>query len=144
MKKYLLISMLLIFTSTIWGQATATLKIKNINVEYNGSTYADFDEMEVGLTDQQPTTVIIFDQDGVKYGVEFQYKKGRNRIKLVRRAFVVKNGMETKYGKKRKDMQELKTSITGSFEKRAVDNILISRENLEAINVSFKYELIYK
>jgi len=123
---------------------TATLKIYNIHVELNGET-VDWDETyEVAVTNGVMSVVNIFEQEGLKYGTQFTYKKGSNRLKLVRRGYAIKAGMDTKFGKKRKDMQEIKTSIPGSLSKRVVDNIVLCKENLEAINVSFNYELIYK
>ncbi len=144
MKKILVISVLLMTANLLPAQQTATLKITGIHVDYNGKEYSIDDELEVNLNDHTPSSVIVFNQDGVKYGMEFQYKKGRNRIKLVRWGWATKDGLGMKRGKKRKDMQELKTSITGSFTKRVVDNIILDRDNLEAINISFNYELIYK
>ena len=123
---------------------TAVLKINTIEVDLNGEK-VDWDKtFEVTLTDGIMSPVIVFEQDGIKFGTEFTYKKGRNRIKLVRRCYALKAGTETQFSKKKKDMQEIKTSIPGSLNKRVVENILLSRENLESINVSFKYELIYK
>lgn len=130
--------------SISWAQQTATLKITDIHVTYNGEEYNPEEPIEVKLNDHTPTSAIIFEIEGVKYGVDYQYKKGRNRIKLVRWGYVVKTGMEPKRGKKEKDMQNLKVSVTGSFSKRAVDNILINRDNLESINITYKYELTYK
>ena len=126
------------------AQQTATLKITDIHVTYDGQEYNPEGEIEVKLDDHNPTSAIIFEIEGVKYGVDYQYKKGRNRIRLVRWGYVIKNGMEPKRGKKEKDMQNLKISVTGSFSKRAVDNIMINRDNLESINITYKYELIYK
>jgi hypothetical protein len=144
MRNFLLFCLLFAVPVIILAQQTATLKISEIHVDLNGTEYKPDDLAEVTLSDHAPTSVIVFEKDRVKYGVEFQYKKGRNRIKLVRKGWVIKGGAEPQKGKQRKDMQELKTSITGSFSKRVVDNIIIDRTNLEAINVSFRYELIYK
>lgn len=142
------IIMIAILALPIWLSAqqipTATLKVTNIHVEVNGEK-VDWDQtFEIVLTDGIMSPLIIFEQDGLKFGTEFVYKKGRNRIKLVRRCYALKSGSETKFSKKKKDMQELKTSAPGSLNKRVVENILISRETLESINVSFNYELIYK
>lgn len=123
---------------------SANLKVSNIHVELDGKP-VDWDKtFEIVLTDGIMSPLIIFEQDGLKFGTEFVYKKGRNRIKLVRRCYAIKPGSETKFSKKKKDMLELKTSASGSMSKRVVENILISRDKLESINVSFNYELIYK
>lgn len=115
-----------------------------MHVEISGNN-VDFNETyEFTLTDGVMSSFILFDQEGIKYGHEFQYKKGTNRLKLVRRGFASKNGMEPKFAKQEKDMQEIKVSIPGSINKRVVDNIVVDKENLDAINVSFNYELIYK
>lgn len=144
MKKYILISLIIFVSSNIWAQHKASLKITEIHVDLNGKEISVSEEMEFSLTDHIQSVVFIFDQGGVKYGVEYQYKKGENRIKLVRRGFAIKNGTTTIFGKKQKDMQEIKTSIPGSLSMRHVDNIILNKEKLEAINASFKYELIYK
>jgi hypothetical protein len=123
---------------------TATLKIYNIHVELNGRDVNWDETYEVAITNGIMSPVIIFEQESLKYGTQFTHKKGSNRLKLVRRGYAIKAGMKTKFGIKRKDMQEIKTSIPGSLSKRVVDNIVLSKENLEAINVSYNYELIYK
>ena len=41
-------------------------------------------------------------------------------------------------------MQETKTSISGSMKGRMSENIVLDKEKMEVIAVSFKYELIYK
>lgn len=144
MKRLRLILLVLAIPGWIFAQQTATLKINNVHIEVNGEK-VEFDEtFEVTLTDGLMSAVIIFEKDGLKYGHQFTYKKGTNRLKLVRRGYALKAGMETQFAKRKKDMQEMKVSIPGSFKKRVVDNIVVSKEKMEAINVSFNYELIYK
>ena len=62
----------------------------------------------------------------------------------MRRACAYKDGLEVGKGRQQKDMQETKTSISGSMKGRMSDNIVIDKEKMETIAVSFKYELIYK
>lgn len=146
MKRVLISLLILAFPLIMLGQEvpTATLKIDNIHVEVDGKKVEWDQTFEVVLTDGIMSSVIIYEKEGLKYGTEFIYKKGRNRIKLARRGYAIKSGLETKFAKKEKDMQELKTSAPGNLKKRVVDNILISREKFESVNVSFNYELIYK
>jgi len=136
--------MVIVLPAWIFAQQTATIKINNVHIEVNGEK-VEFDEtFEITVTDGLMSSLIIFETDGLKYGHQFTYKKGSNRLKLVRRGYAIKAGMETKFAKRKKDMQETKVSIPGNMKKRVVDNIVVSKENLEAINVSFNYELIYK
>lgn len=123
---------------------TATLKISNIHIELNGQDVEWDKSYEFTLTDGVLLEAILFEQEGLKYGTQFTYKKGNNRLKLVRRGYVNQSGKKTIFAKKEKDMQVIRTSIPGNLEKRVVDNIILSKELLEAINVSFNYELIYK
>ncbi|MEZ5082575.1 MAG: hypothetical protein R2750_03885 [Bacteroidales bacterium] len=144
MKRLTLLILVFAFPVWIYAQQTATIKINNMHIEINGNK-VDFDESyEFTLTDGVMSSFILFDQNEMKYGHEFQYKKGTNRLKLVRRGYASKNGLEPKFAKQKKDMQEIKVSIPGSISKRVVDNIVVDKENLDAINVSFNYELIYK
>ena len=126
------------------GAASATIKISNIHVDLNGEKIPWDKTCEVTLEDGVQTNITIFEEEGLQYGTEFTYKKGKNRLKLVRRGYALKAGKETRYAKQKKDMQEMRTSIPGNLSKRVVDNIVIDKESLEAINVSFNYELIYK
>jgi len=123
---------------------TATLKINNIHVDLNGEK-VDWDKtFEITLTDGVQSKITIFEQEGIQYGSQFTYKKGVNRLKLVRRGYALKAGKDVRYAKQKKDMQEMKTSIPGNLNKRVVDNIVVDKEALEAINVTYNYELIYK
>lgn len=146
MKQLFIVIVAMVMPTLLLAQEvpTATLKIHSIHVDVDGKEVQWDETFELQITDNVMAPVIIYEQEGLKYGTEFMYKKGRNRIKLVRRGYAIKAGSETKFAKKEKDMLELKTSSSGSLNKRVVDNILISREKLESINVSFKYELIYK
>lgn len=145
MKQALIICALLLSSIWLMAQQTATLKISNIHYDLNGEEHELPGVKEFALTDHEPAALVLFeDESGFKFGCVFQYKKGRNRIKLTRKCFADKPGMDRKTGKFEKDMQELKTSITGSFTKRVISNIILSRDNLESIYVSFNYELIYK
>jgi hypothetical protein len=123
---------------------TATLKISDVYVEVNGEKMEIGDIPEVVLSDGIMSPVILFEQNGLRYGHEFSYKKGTNRLKLVRRGYALKSGSETKFGKKKKDMQEIKTSIPGTLSKKVTENIVLDKDNLESIFVSFNYELNYK
>jgi hypothetical protein len=124
--------------------ASATITISNIHVDLNGETQDPPNECEAVLADGVSTQVTIFEKDGIEYGTFFTYKKGKNRIKLVRKGFVERKGMEMKTGKQRKDMQETRTSIPGSMKGRVSENIVLDKEKLEGLSVSFNYDLIYK
>jgi hypothetical protein len=126
------------------GGQTATIKITNIHVDLNGEKVPWDKTCEVTLEDGVQTNITIFEEEGLQYGTQFTYKKGKNRLKLVRRGYALKAGKETQYAKQKKDMQEMRTSIPGNLSKRVVDNIVLDKESLEALNVSFNYELIYK
>ena len=146
MKRFIAIAVVLIMPILLSAQdpAGAVLKITNIHVTLNGEE-VDYDETyEVRLESGIPVQVTIFDRKDFSYGTTFTYKKGKNRLKLVRRGFAFKAGSEPRYGKQKKDMQEIKASIPGSLSMRVVDNIVLDRETLESINVSFNYELMYK
>lgn len=123
---------------------TATLKISDLYVEVNGEKMELEEVPEVILTEGIMSPVIIFEKNGLRYSHEFTYKKGSNRLKLVRRGYALRSGNETKFGKKKKDMQEIKTSIPGVLSKKVTENIVLDKENLESIFVSFNYELNYK
>ena len=143
MKRIIFLFATLALPAFIFAQ-TATIKITNVHIEVNGEK-VEFDQtFEETLTHDVQSTVIIYNKDGIKYGVELTYRKGSSRIKLVRRGFASKDGMKIKKARKHKDMQEIRTSITGSFSKRVVDNIVINKKDMLAINVSYNYELIYK
>ncbi len=146
MKRLIVITATLILPFWLSAQepAGAILKISNIHVTLNGDE-VDYEEThEVRLVDGMPQEVTIFQQEDISYGTTFTYKKGRNRLKLVRKGYAIKAGMEPRHGKQKKDMQEIKTSIPGNLSMRVVDNILLDRETLQSINVSFNYELDYK
>jgi hypothetical protein len=136
--------LLLVGISLSSQSQTATLKISNVYVEVNGEKVETENVPEVVLSDGIMAPVVLFEQNGLRYGHEFTYKKGTNRLKLVRRGYALKSGSETKFGKKKKDMQEMKTSIPGTLNKKVTENIVLDKDNLESIFVSFNYELIYK
>ncbi len=135
---------LLMSAQTATDGTSATIKINNIHVDLNGEKEDLSEVCEVVLADGISTRVTIFTRDGLEYGTLFTYKKGKNRIKLVRKGYAAKQGTETKYGKQRKDMQEMRTSIPGNMSTRVVDNIVLDKDKMDAITVSFNYELIYK
>ena len=149
MKQLLIILTLALIPGWIIGQQqeaglTATLKISNIHVELNGQAVEWDKTYEFVISDGVLFEAILFEQKDLKYGTQFTYKKGSNRLKLLRRGYVNQSGKKTSFGKKEKDMQVIRTSIPGNLKKRVVDNIILSKEMLEAINISFNYELIYK
>jgi len=126
------------------GTPTANLKINNVDVDLNGQK-ADWEKScDIQIIDGSETKVVLFEKDGYTFGCTFAYKKGKNRLKLVRRCYAMKSGTEPKYSRKKKDMQEIRTSIPGSMKMRVAENIVVDKNSLEAINVSFNYELIYK
>lgn len=149
MKRALFILAVIVIPGWIFAQQapaglSATLKITNMHVEINGQKVEWDETYAIPLTDGVLAEVILFEKEGIKYGSQFTYKRGTNRLKLVRRGFAVQTGKETKFGKKEKDMQVMRTSIPGNLEKRVVENIITSKQDLQAVNVSYNYELIYK
>jgi len=143
MKRIFILLTVIALPAFIWAQ-TATIKMNNFHIEVNGEK-VEFDKtFEETLTHDVTKTLVLFEQDGIKYGIHLTYRKGKNRIKLARRGFASKDGMDVKNAKREKDMQEMRTSITGKFSKRVVENIVLSKKDLLAINVTFNYELIYK
>jgi hypothetical protein len=149
MKRLLAIAMILALPGWLAAQGSAgapsaTLKINNVHIILDGEKIDLDKNCEIQLDGGVPTKVVIYEEKGLTYGTEFTYKKGTNRLKLVRKGYALKAGMEPKYGKQKKDMQEIKTSIPGSFSMRVVENIVLNKTTLESINVSFTYELIYK
>ncbi|MCF8368719.1 MAG: hypothetical protein K9G76_06725 [Bacteroidales bacterium] len=143
MKKIIFLFSIFSLPMLIFAQE-ATIRITNINVEISGEKVDWNQSFTEKLSDDSPKTIILFEQDGIKYGTTFTYRKGANRIKLARKGFATLNGGEVKNARKRKDMQELRTSITGSFSKRVVDNIVLNKQELVSIQISYNYELIYK
>ena len=131
MKKAIIFLATLALPLLVSAQSTngsfATIRISNIHVDLNGEKQDLTEVCEVELADGIATRVTIFAQDGLEYGTLFTYKKGENRIKLVRKGYVSKQGSETKYGKQRKDMQAMRTSIPGDMSTRVVENIVIDK-----------------
>ena len=143
MNKLLLLFTIFVLPAMVQAQS-ATIRITNVHIVVDGKK-VEFDQsFEEKLVHEVPSKIIVYDKDGIKYGVVFNYKKGVNRIKLSRKGFASRSVDDTIYARKQKDMIEMKTSINGSFKKRVVDNIVINKKELLAINVSFNYELIYK
>lgn len=144
MKQISLISLIVMLSLVAFSQEKATLKITDIVINLNGEKL-DFDQtFEQELTSTMPSELIIYDAERIKYSVFFTYKKGQNRFRLVRRAYAYKSGLEVDKGRQQKDMQETKTSISGSMNGRMSNNLILDKEKMETIAVSFKYELIYK
>lgn len=127
-----------------FSQEQTTLKITDVVINLNGEKIG-FDQTFVEtLTSTIPTEVVIYEAEGIKYSVFFTYKKGNNRFRLVRRAYIYKDGLEVDKGRQQKDMQETENSISGSMKGRMSDNLVMDKVKMETIAVSFKYELIYK
>jgi hypothetical protein len=144
MKQISLISLIVMLSVASFSQEQTTLKITDVVINLNGEKL-DFDQTFVEtLTSTIPSEVIIYEAEGIKYSVFFTYKKGNNRFRLVRRAYIYKDGLEIDKGRQQKDMQETETSISGSMKGRMSDNLVLNKEKMETIAVSFKYELIYK
>lgn len=144
MKKYFLILIALSFTALAFSQEKATLKITDVVINLNGQKLDNNQTFEETLTSENQSEVVLYDADGVKYSVFFIYKKGKNRFRLVRRAYAYKNGLEVDKGRQQKDMMETQTAISGSMKGRMSDNLVLDKVKMETIAVSFKYELIYK
>jgi len=144
MKQISLISLIVLLSITAFSQEKATLKITDVVITLN-SDKLDFNQtFEETLTSTIPSELVIYEAEGIKYSVFFTYKKGKNRFRLVRRAYAYKDGLEVNKGRQQKDMQETKTSISGSLKGRMSDNLVIDKVKMETIAVSFKYEMIYK
>jgi hypothetical protein len=144
MKQISLISLIVLLSVVAFSQEKATLKITDVVINLN-SEKLDFDQsFEETLTSTIPSEVVIYEAEGIKYSVFFTYKKGKNRFRLVRRAYAYKDGLEVGKSRQQKDMQETKTSISGSMKGRMSENIVIDKVKMETIAVSFKYEMIYK
>lgn len=144
MKQISLISLIVMLSITAFSQEKATLKITDVVINLNGEKLDYNQTFEETLSTTIPNEIVIYNADGTKYSVFFTYKNGKNRFRLVRRAYAYKNGIEVDKGRQQKDMQEIKMSTSGSMKGRMSDNLVLNKEKMETIAVSFNYELIYK
>ncbi len=144
MKQISLISLIVLLSTVAFSQEKATLKINDVVITLNGKKIEYDKTFEESLVSTIPSEVVIYKEEGIKYSVFFTYKKGKTRVRLVRRAYAYKDGLEVGKSRQQKDMQENKTSISGSLKGRMSENIVLDNEKMENIAVSFKYEMIYK
>jgi len=144
MKQISLTSLIVMLSITAFSQEKATLKITDVVINLNGEKLDYNQTFEETLSTTIPNEIVIYNADGTKYSVFFTYKNGKNRFRLVRRAYAYKNGIEVDKGRQQKDMQEIKMSTSGSMKGRMSDNLVLNKEKMETIAVSFNYELIYK
>lgn len=91
-----------------------------------------------------PTEVTIYSNNNLKYVGVFTYKRSTNRLKLIRKFYAVKGMDKPISSKTKKDVQYIKVSIPKTFTGKSNENLVVDKEKLESIFVSFNYEFKYQ
>ncbi len=136
----------LVFTITqVHGQNNpGIIKLSTFDIELNGNIVDMDTVIEARIVPNIPTDIIIYRSDIVTYGVVFTYKFKGRRAKLVRRTYAELPDGNRVYSKQKKDMQELKVSVPGSFSGKCAESILYHKKSMSSIFVTFKYNYAYK
>lgn len=139
----LLISFVL-FSSAGYSQEKNNFKLNNFTVKINGRPIGMDTSLSFNLLKDIPLKINIYSDNDLKYFGVFTFKRSKNRLKLIRRFYAIKGVDKPVKSKAKKDVQYIKTSIPGKFIGKSSEHLVVNKENLESIVVSFNYEFIYQ
>lgn len=120
-----------------------TLLLSQIHVEVNGKLMSADSAKLVKVPIDTPTQILIFKQNNLAYYTEFTYKYKGKRVKLVHRDYALLPDGKIKYGRKIKEMQELKVSVPGFFIGKSSSSILYDKRQMGSVFVSYKFKYKY-
>jgi hypothetical protein len=126
------------------AQEINTLTLNSFTIEVNGEAVKTDTTITAKLVTEVPTEITIYDKDNLKYVAVFTYKRSKNRLKLMRKFYAVKGMDKPVSSKTKKDVQYIKVSIPKTFNGKSSENLIVDKEKLESIFVSFKYEFKYQ
>ena len=139
----LLISFLL-FSSAGYNQEKYTLKINTFTIEINGLPVPMDTSFQIHLLKDIPREITIYKDNDLKYIGVFTFKRSKNRLKFIRRFYAIKGVDKPVKSKAKKDVQYIKIAIPGKFIGKSSEHLVVNKDNLESIFVSFNYEFIYQ
>lgn len=132
------------FFSEGYSQEKNTLTLKSFTIEVNGNPVVMDTTISVSLELDIPVEITIYSEDNLKYIGVFTYKRSKNRLKLIRNFYAVKGVEKPVKSKTKKDVQYIKVSIPKKFTGKSSENLVVDKEKLESIFVSFNYEFTYQ
>lgn len=141
---YIFITLLLVTATFGFGQNSSNLVLSNFAAELNGNNIEIDTTITVTLIPDLPKDILIYETDFISYRAVFTYKYKGKRVKLISQTYAVLPDGKMVKSKQKKDMQELKVSVTGKLKGKSSESILYARKTMGNIFVSFNYELIYR
>ena len=132
------------FSMEGFSQDENTLTLKSFTIEVNGEAVKMDTTITTKLVMDVPSEITIYSNDNLKYVGVFTYKRSTNRLKLIRKFYAVKGMDKPVSSKTKKDVQYIKVSIPKTFNGKSSENLVVDKDNLESIFVSFNYEFKYQ
>lgn len=125
------------------SQDINTLTLHSFTIEVNGNPLIHDTTIRVQLIPEIPKEITIFTYNNLKYMGVFTYSRSKNRLKLKRKFYAVKGLEKPIASKTKKDVQYIKVSIPKKFTGKSSEHLVLDKEKLESVFVSFNYQFIY-
>ena len=141
--KIVIIIGILAYSIAIHAQEGPKLEIEVLKLKIDGNEVAYEKEIVETLLEDIPKEITLYKKENKRFVVTFEYARSGKRIKLIRRSAIQKSGVKPIYGKQKKDVQFIAVSIPGKIENTSSEHILIDKDNLESIFLSYRYQFTY-
>ncbi len=136
--------LLTLVMTTGFSQGTNKLSLTDIKIALNNQAVESLSEVSIDINNDSPVEVILYQDNGITFGIIFETRHSGKRMKLIRRSFVEKQDGKRKYTRKQKNVDLLKVSVPGKISGRYAESILFDASKMNNIAVGYKYELHYK
>jgi len=126
------------------AQKQCPVEISLNSIDIGGQSKNLSNKISDVLTEGLLKSIILYEDSKYEYGVEFQYFRSSNRLKLMHREFARIKGDKTIYRKWTKQVQFVKVAIQGEFTGSCGGNITVNKKNLEYLFLKADYKIAYK
>ncbi|MGF1637272.1 MAG: hypothetical protein ACFCUU_09375 [Cyclobacteriaceae bacterium] len=122
---------------------TFTLTIQLENLTINGKAMKTDEAVVVEIDDLQlQKSIILYNDDDFTYGIYVRINRSGNRLKIKHHSIVTKHN-NILYGKSKKHVQFLHTSMPGNFDFARKDNFVLDRMSFSSLSSFIKVNLQY-
>ena len=136
------ILLLFVFYSIHGIAQPSILSIHSINVNHNQEQKEVQASIVKGLTLDQPTEIMLWEEGDMSIIGTFEYARSGNRIKVVTFIRLIHKGSMFK-SKKKKYVQFIKASVPRELTGVFADNYFIDKPSLNSVNLRFKFDFKY-
>ena len=126
------------------AQSNYSLTLDNIKVSFDGGEPIMAESQELNMSQDRPFTVVLHEQDGMRFLVDFEFKVAGKRLKFTRREHVTRMGYNSIKGKMKKDVEFMKVGMSRSIDGKSRENFVLNKDLMQTAFISYDYELKYK